>query len=313
MTTPKPDPFFVFGALRSGTTLLRLILTHHPRIHSVGEADYLFDYILPDPDGPGGWRYDHAGLEADWVVELESVDVPKGPQGVDMTHALMTLDPLPHPDALLSFNIHRNAPTMMALFPDAKVIHLLRDPRDVARSSVGMGWYGNSYTGVSHWIDTEAGWDALSLPEDQVLTIRFEDLMADLETNLTRICDFLGLTFEPEMLEYHKSSSYGPPNPGIAQQWRKKAGAREVARIDGRAGGLMVSRGYELAGDPVVPGAAEKLYLRFENTLKRWRFNIRRYGFALFAASHAARVPGASKLKEHFEAKKRTIDMANLQ
>lgn len=309
----KPDPFFVYGALRSGTTLLRLILNNHSGIHSPGEADYLFDHVRPDPSGPGGWRYDVGALADDWIFRHAAIDLPEDLDGIDLAHALTDLLSEEEPDAMTSVNIHRNAARMAALFPRAKFIHLLRDPRDVARSAVGMGWNGNSYYGVRHWIETEADWDAAGIPESQVFAIRFEDLMADLETGLAAMCGFLGVPFEPRMLDYHKTSTYEPPDPKIAQKWRTKASAREIARIEGLAGPLMKARGYELAGAPVTPGAAEEIFLGADNRFRRMHFNIRRYGFGLFTAHHAARILGLRPLADRLAARQFEIKLQNLK
>lgn len=311
-TRRHPDPLFVFGALRSGTTLLRLMLKNHSGIHSPGEADYLFDHVARDPSGPGGWRYDRAALKDDWIFQEAGLDLPDGLQGADLAYAL-TDKLAERGSGMVSLNIHRNAPRMAGLFPKAKFIHLLRDPRDVARSSVGMGWNGNSYFGVRHWIGTEKGWEEAGIAPEQVLTVRFEELMQDLEAGLGEICAFLDLDFEPRMLDYHKTSTYGPPDPNIAQKWRKKAGAREIARIEGLAGPLMDARGYERAGEPVLPGALESAVLWGENHLRRWRFNIRRYGFGLFAGHHLARVVGLKSVAERLAMRKQAIKIQNLK
>lgn len=305
-------PVFVFGALRSGTTLMRLILKHHPGLDSPGEADFLFDHIRPDPTHATGWRYDRAALARDRIFLAKGVPLPEGLDGTDLMWAIVSAMAAKS-EGRMCLNVHRHAPRMAALFPGAKIIHLLRDPRDVARSSIGMGWAGNSYYGVDHWIGTERGWDDAAIPEAEVLTVRFEDLMARLEPELTRICGYLGLSFEPGMLLYHENSTYDPPDPGIAQKWRKKASAREVARLEGRIGPLLEARGYVPAGAPVTPGALERAGLLAENRLKRWRHNIRRYGAGLFFGHHAARALGLKGLAARLDARQEAIRVENLQ
>lgn len=306
-----PAPLFVYGALRSGTTLLRLMLKHHPQIHSPGEADYLLDHISKTPSGD--WQVDREGLADDWMFHEAGLSLPDPAlTGADVIYAL--IDQLSaRGSGMASLNMHRNISILAELFPEAKFIHLLRDPRDVARSSVQMGWNGNSYFGVRHWIETEADWDAVGVPADRALDVRFEDLMQDLEAGLGRICDFAGLEFAPEMLDYYKNSTYGPPDPDIAQKWRKKADPREIARIDGLAGALMEARGYALAGTPVTPGALEEVGLRIDNTLNRWRFNIRRYGFGLFASHHIARLLRIKPLADRLAMRKQVIKIQNLK
>lgn len=311
--TSFQNPVFVYGALRSGTTFLHLILNGHPALHAPGEADYLFDHITPDPTGPGGWRYDKAALAADRIFRAAEITVPADLQGIDLARDLVMQLAAKAPGRQLSLNIHRNAHLMAAVFPDAKIIHLLRDPRDVARSCVGMGWSGNSYYGVHLWIGTESTWDAASIPEERVLTVRFEDLIADLEPGLTELCGFLDLPFDPNMLEYHTRSTYDPPDPTIAYKWRKKAGAREVALLEGRAGALMQARGYELAGEPARPGPVEKLTLAAGHRWKRWQYNIRRYGLGLFLQHHVARLAGLRQMEARLAARQEAIRVQNLK
>ena len=307
------DPVFMFGALRSGTTLLRLMLTHHSKISSPGEVDYLFDHLSRSPQASGGWRCDRAALAADWKFEMARLALPEGPEDGDLVYALSDAMHDRAPGSLVTVSVHRNAPSMAALFPKAKYIHLLRDPRDSARSAVGMGWDGNSFHGVRHWLDSETNWELAEIPEDQVLTVRFEDLIPDLEKGLSEICAFLGLDFEPAMLRYHENTTYGPPDPGISQKWRHQATSREIARIEGRVGPLLVARGYQPVGDPVVPGAPEKAWLAFDNRFKRWRYNVRRYGIGLFIGQHLARVLRLRGLAERLGKRQLDINIQNLK
>ncbi len=303
------SPVFVYGALRSGTTLLRLMLLNHPGLQSPGEADFLFDHVKPTASG---WTYDRTALTRDRIFRVKDIDLPEDIDGQDLAeHMVQAM--ASQAAGRLHLSIHRNAPTMAALFPKARIVHLLRDPRDVARSSIGMGWAGNGYYGVNHWIGTERDWDAAGLPEGDVLTVYYEKLMADLEAELTRICDFLGLEFHPAMLRYYENSTYGPPDPGIAQKWKAKADPREIALIEGRLGPLLEARGYEPAGAPVLPGPVERMRLLAESRLKRWQHNIKRYGLGLFASQHLARVLGLKGLARKLSDRQEAIRIANLK
>lgn len=306
--TPS-SPVLVYGALRSGTTLLRLMLKSHAAIQSPGEADFLFDYISRTADG---WTYDRDALTRDRIFRAKEIDLPSGVDGADLSRAMIAAMSAKG-DGLMSLSIHRGAPKMAALFPEAKIIHLLRDPRDVARSSIGMGWAGNSYYGVEHWIGTEKDWAAAAISDDRVLTVRYETLMANLEAELARICGFLGLEFDPEMLKYYERSTYGPPDPGIAQKWKTKASPREIALIEGRLGGLLADRGYAPAGLPATPGPFELARLTTQSRMKRWQHNIDRYGLGLFAGHHAARVLGLKSVAQKLANRQEAIRIANLK
>lgn len=306
---PPPSPLFVYGALRSGTTLLRLMLKSHAAIQSPGEADFLFDHVTRTPGGD--WTYDRSALERDRIYWAKELDMPEG-DGAELARGLIA-EMARKDTGLLALSIHRNAPKMAALFPEAKIIHLLRDPRDVARSSIGMGWAGNSYYGVDHWVGTEKDWAAAGIADAQVLTVRYETLMANLEPELARICGFLGFEFDPDMLKYYENSTYGPPDPGIAQKWKKKATPREIALIEGRCGPLLQACGYEPAGAPGTPTALEAFGLSTQNRVKRWRHNINRYGLGLFVSHHAARALGLKGWAETLNARQEAIRIANLK
>lgn len=295
-------PVFVFGALRSGTTMFRLMLNNHGQVSNPGEADFLFDFLTPDPSHPTGWRYDLEAMQNHRIFKARGLVIPDGCDGLDLLYDMIRQFQ-DASDKVLTLNMHRNIERMVALLPQARFIHILRDPRDVARSSIGMGWAGNSYYGVDHWISTERGWDAAaaSIPADQLLTIKFETLMADLEPQLKNLCDFLAVDYSETMLLYHQNTSYGPPDPKISQQWRRKATAREIALLEGKCADLLVGRGYDLAGAPILPGAIERLYLAGQNRGLRWRHNIRRFGLPLFLSAHFTSLFGPKSLNERLQ------------
>lgn len=307
-----PRPTFVYGALRSGTTVFRLMLDAHPAHNNPGEAEFLLDHLHPDPAVPDGWRYDRKALAADRKFIAQAIPVPDDHEGFDLLKYMISTLESRSPGSL-SLNVHRDIGRLADILPDARFIHVLRDPRDVARSSVGMGWVGNSYYGADHWVATETAWDQAGLPEDRVLTVRFETLMSETESELTRVCHFLGLPFDPAMLGYYRNTTYGPPNPKIIQQWRRKAGAREIALIECRTGALMAARGYPPETDMRAPDRLESATLAVGNRLKRWRFNIRRYGLPLYAATHATRLIGARSLHRHLRQRQDEITIRTLQ
>jgi len=298
-----PDPIFIFGALRSGTTLFRLMLNAHPNLHNPGEVDFLFDFIAPDPSHPTGWRYDRNAMSEHRIFKARGLTLPPDCDGLDLLHALLGQLAAKAP-GVPSLNVHRHADRILACLPQARFVHLVRDPRDVARSSIGMGWSGTSWRGVDHWIATETGWDAANIPEDQVLTLRFEDLMTHLEPHLREVCAFHGVAFSPQMLTYHLNTSYGPPDPSISQQWQRKASAREIARLEGRCGDLITARGYTLAGRGYVPRAPERLWLDQKDRVLRAYDQARRFGVLLWAGAYLARLPGFRGLKPYIRRQK---------
>lgn len=146
--------------------------------------------------------------------------------------------------------------------------NLLRDPRDVARSSIGMGWAGDVYHGAKHWVKTEGDWAACTphLSTNQVLTVRYEDLVQDPQAELTRICTFADVKYQPAMLEYDIASTYSKPDMSRINQWKRKLSSHELGLIEGRVGDLLAASGYESSGvAPKILSAPNMVALKMKN------------------------------------------------
>jgi hypothetical protein len=94
------------------------------------------------------------------------------------------------------------------LLPEASFVHIIRDGRDVALSLKRV-WFGPKTVG-----DAAVWWaDAVRAGRDQgsrlprYLEIRFEDLVRDTETALRGVCQFLRLSWDSAMLDYHKRAA----------------------------------------------------------------------------------------------------------
>lgn len=286
------DGVFVCGAMRSGTTMFRLMLDTHGQIANPGEVDFLFDFLRPDPSHPTGWRYDLGGLRVDRIFRSKQLQIPQGIEGLDLLADFLTQFQARTPDKILSFNLHHNLARAARVLPAAKMIHMLRDPRDVARSSVPMGWAARPYYGIDHWIATETSWqqaEALADPA-RVHTLRYETLFRDMDRELKSVCGFIGVDYNPAMLTYHERSSYAPPDPKLVEQWRHKCSDYDIALVEGKAGDLMRACGYAPTGAGHVPRGVEALKLKVEQKLYLWRFGMKRYGGALFWSEKLSRL-----------------------
>lgn len=270
--------YFVCGALRSGTTMLRLMLNEHPRLSNPAEMDPLFD---APRDASGEVLMDAfvRELRTDSVILEQAVRVEEGLSYGDLLRSIA--DQLRVDGKTLSINVHRNFERIPEVFPEARYIHIMRDPRDVAKSSIGMGWAGNVYYGVDHWMLSEASFERLArtLPADRVLTLRNEDLLRQPEIELERVCRFMGETFDPAMLTYPERSTYDAPDPSMIGQWRRSLNSEEVGLIEGKIGEMLTVRGYEPSGlAPVIPSTLQRFGLKQQNRLGRLQFSARRFG-----------------------------------
>lgn len=284
------SPIFLYGALRSGTTVFRLMLKAHSQVRTPGEVDYLFDHIHQTE---AGWRFDLEALRDDWIFQRSGLEIPDvtATDGAAVLNALISQYGAAPTDRVM-LTVHRHMDKITALFPQAPIVRLLRDPRDVARSAIGMGWAGTPFFGVRLWIATERAWDraASAIDPDRVLTLRYEDLIRDVEGRLRDVCAFVGLAFEPAMLRYHEGTTYGPPDVRLIEQWRTRLTSRDLALVEGRLGPLLQSRGYEASGvAPFVPGKIRHRMLHLADRWQVFRFNVRRHGIRLVVAERVTR------------------------
>ena len=268
----------LFGALRSGTTLLRLMIDGHPRFVCPGESDFLFDYLTPAQNG--GWRYDLEALAADRVFQASRARLPDTDEAMPAL-ASMIADLRGSSDGCLVLVLHRGLGRLLQIDPSIRILHLVRDPRDVARSAIGMGWAGNVFYGAKTWLDTEKEWErvATSLPANQVLEFHYEALLRSPEDTLSRVCEFLQDEYSPTMLDFPNSSTYSAVDSSLAEQWRHKQTPRELGLIEPLFGDLLTKRGYEPSGHPqIIPGPIDRMRLRVDHLSSVWRRKVSRYG-----------------------------------
>jgi hypothetical protein len=309
------EPFFLVGAERSGTTLLRLMLAHHRAIECAPEFEFLVE-TLP---AAGGWP----ALESyhEWLSTCR----------IFLPHQLAIDRSLDFPTLARSFldqycrrtgkpirgaTCHRHFDRLQRIWPRARFVHLLRDGRDVARSCIGMGWAGNVWTGAERWIEAERLWSELRprIEPGRRHELRYEDLIRSPERELERLCAFLGTGFDPAMLEYHRGTSYERPDPSLVGQWRKKLAPRELALLEARIGPLLRERGYEPSPVPAARvGPLWRTALRLQDRLARWRFRLRRYGLGLLLAGRVARLIRHAAWERSVTLARNEIDDRHLQ
>jgi hypothetical protein len=96
----------------------------------------------------------------------------------------------------------------MNYYPDSKFVYLVRDPRDMAYEwRIAGPLRGGIQTGVNVWHEDQEKsiriYGTLS-EEEKVLIVKFEQLLADTENTLAKICGFLGEKYSPSMLNFHE-------------------------------------------------------------------------------------------------------------
>jgi tetratricopeptide (TPR) repeat protein len=212
------EHIFLMGFPRSGTTLLENVLASHREVVSLEEKDCLASaasvYLTSDEGlerlatiGPA-----EAAQERDayWsIVRSFGID-PRG---------RVFIDKLP----LASVQL----PVIAKLFPNARVLFAVRDPRDVVLSCFRRRFAMNpsmyqllTLEGAAAYYDavmqlSELYRGALSLPQH---IVRYESLVGEFEGVIQAACDFLGLEWDQGMLDFAaRARARGIATPSAAQ------------------------------------------------------------------------------------------------
>jgi hypothetical protein len=309
-------PVFLVGAERSGTTLLRLMLSQHPRIAFANEFEILVDPIAPDGTLPDRDAF-IAHLRRDrGFTTLKRLDIAPGLGFVGLANDLLEQYARAKGGevAVTGATVHRHFDRLLHIWPDARFIHLIRDGRDVALSTIPMGWHGNLYSGIGLWIDAERTWDRLArtLPPGRHAALHYERLVAEPKAELTRLCDFLGLGFDPAMLRYDERSSYGKVNTASVGKWQRRD-PQEVAAAESIAAPWLRANGYTLTRDPRPVGPLRRLGYQLQDRLARARFRRQRYSLRLWLEGGLARRLGGAAWRDDVRRREHAITNRHLR
>lgn len=280
-------PIFVAGLERSGTSLMYALLASHPGIamtrrtnlwkHFYGQYGDLREEANLERCLDKMRRYKRlAVLDPDWD-RLER-DFRSGertyPRLFDLLEAQWA-DRVGRPRwGDKSLNTENYAGPIFAAYPGARILHMVRDPRDRFASAVTR-WHGRRGgvgAGVAEWLASVrlARCNEERYP-DRYRAVRYESLATEPEAGMREICAFVDEPYVPEMLamqgapvllEKGGNSSYGPQDPGVIStrsigRYREVLSARQVAFIQMVAKDEMARYGYEL--EPVRLGLGQRM------------------------------------------------------
>ncbi|MDE2235240.1 MAG: sulfotransferase [Gammaproteobacteria bacterium] len=200
-------PVFLLGFPRSGTTLLDQILSCHSRILVLEERetlqDVLQDFAISDRRLEEFAHCD-AGLLQDYRDRYWSRVSDFLPQ---YSAHMLFIDKLPLNTLYL--------PLIRRLFPAARFILALRDPRDVVLSCFMQSFEPNAAMRNFFSLETTVGFYsavmqiarlALTSFPEQIHVLRYEALVEDAASETGKLLAFLGLDWEPKVLEFHKTA-----------------------------------------------------------------------------------------------------------
>jgi hypothetical protein len=179
---------------------------------------------------------------------------------------------------------------LLDMFPDAQFVHVVRDPRAGVASMQGVDFFPdnvcfNALSRAKHH-RVSAHFEA-TVPTHQWTAVRYEDLVSNAESILRDLCAFLGESFEPAMLQYHRSSATfmkadaassfnaaatRPVTTAMVDKWRQQLSGREVALVECICRTEMGRYGYVPTGTVLHPLDRSALWVhRGYWSLQQWR------------------------------------------
>jgi len=102
------------------------------------------------------------------------------------------------------------AKDLLDLIPSGKVLHIIRDPRDVVASLLQQRWTPSTLEQIIPWYqNVMQTWEAqkAQLSSDHFLEIRLEHIIDDPSKTIESACDFVGLAFEQNMVDLDLSKA----------------------------------------------------------------------------------------------------------
>jgi len=164
-------------------------------------------------------------------------------------------------------------------FPESRFIHLVRDGRDVMLSLRDQPFAPSSFSGVAeYWAGRvrRARQAGERLGPGRYRELRYEDLVADPERELRRLCEFVELGYRPEMLAYGdtsgipltskmRASGVVRPPGSSGRNWRTQMSKRQLRVVETVAGDQLEAFGYRRSTSPTPFSKATA------GTVKAWR------------------------------------------
>jgi hypothetical protein len=280
---------FIVGCPRSGTTLLRRIIDAHRQIAITRETHWIAKRFEKrqgvTPDGlvtPEllSWllsdeKFTRMGIRQDELEGLmageEAVPYSTFVTGVFDLYGKgqgkrLVGDKVP--------GYVRRIPTLHALWPKAKFVHIIRDGRDVCMSAINWSRAYKLARRYSTWTEdpttTAAVWwewqvrlgreDGGSLAPQLYHEVRYEELVSRPAKECEKLCSFLDLPYDDAMLKFHKGRTKMKPGRDAKRawlpitsglrDWRTQMPAEDLERFEAAAGDLLEELGYPRACPP---------------------------------------------------------------
>jgi hypothetical protein len=272
------DPFFLIGSGRSGTTLLRTIVNQHPEVCIPPESHGALPNAVKQyyKGGENGWQrlvalslgefLRHKNFRL-WETDLQK-NISELYELQNEKHSLTAIINYIYAEYIKKhkpgakrwgdktpFNTLR-LKWVKKLYPKAKYIFVLRDPRAVASSFRKSEINPSLKESALRWRASIKAFEKLEKEsKNNTMLIKYEDLVIEPEVIIRKVCVFLNIDFQTIMLSErrafsgdgtiaHHKNSQRKINSTSLDKWRKLLSKEEIKSIEAITGLLMIKYGY---------------------------------------------------------------------
>lgn len=162
-------------------------------------------------------------------------------------------------------------PTILEMFPQAQIIHIIRDGRDCALSMLERRMdlqIFNTYHAAHTWNKyVSAGMEFGKYNPSVYLEIKYEEILSDPHLAMHTICDFLSEEFVESLIEFRKPKAaikthmlQKPIQQGNQEKWRSKMTNRQIRIFEAMAGETLKKQSYELSIENPSVSAIESIF-----------------------------------------------------
>lgn len=249
-----PDPIFIVGLPRSGSTLLEQILASHSKIDGTMELPNILSLAqkLRRGDKMSGTSHYPSMLKTIDAKSLRSFgEAYINDTRVHRAQAPFFIDKMP--------NNFRHIGLINLILPNAKIIDARRHPMGCCFSAFKQLFhegqefsYGLKEVGTYYkdYVDLMDHWDEV-LP-GKVLRVQYEEVVADLETQVRRILDYCGLDFEESCVSFYQTDrAVRTPSSEQVRQPIYKSGVEQWKNFEGNLDPLKQALGPVLKRYPI--------------------------------------------------------------
>lgn len=266
-------PVFIGGCGRSGTTLMGAILGTHTECICTPESQFKIDmyHFVKQSRNPDfmdvlnritklrrfrfwGFDIDQKSFQSEnistyselllWIVKRYAEKTGKRNPRIWIDHTPANI---------------RHTKIIFELFPDARLIHLVRDGRAVAASMIPLDWGPNTIDNAAKFWKKKIllGLEAESKWQEKVIRVRYEDFIHDTEKILKHICFFLNIDFQPAMTKgtdfrvpIYSSQQHAligkEPDIRRVNAWERTLNPRQIEIFESISGKILATLGYSL-------------------------------------------------------------------